>query len=616
VFRRPIESGLGVGDSTVMGGIYVDREDYSANTTLVTLYRYFLEPLGISVDKWSLGVRGRSRAYGFADVFGTYTLPFRNALEASLTAEPVPGLTAPYTCTNLIPAVNATLASLPATNAVPTYTDVQRIFNKSCVECHGGLDYPPYKNYGTYLTLQENQVGPGVDPLAQSYSIAAPLATSLAGPLFDRITRTSESCPGGVMPCGGPPLSKTDVETIRRWINGGNPSTWGDPHLTTIDGVRYDFQSAGEFVLLRDPGLEIQARHTPIQTEGPVGPDEHTGLTSCVSLMTAVAVRVGPHRITYQMSSEKREYLELRVDGKPVQLGTELLLPAGGRIIRTPSQGGIQIEAAGGTRVIITVDWWAHYSVWYMNVSVQRARATEGVLGPVAPGNWLPALPDGTQLGGRPSDLYDRYVTLYEKFEDAWRVSDTSSLFDYPAGYSTASYTLERWPEYKAESCKVDKAPPGIPVAEALPSIEFGKALELCRGVTDEVRRHNCAQDVAGTGDPIFAKTFVEAEKIEANFQPGVPGLVGPKDFEIASATVTFKWEGTSDKDQDPVVYRHCVWPVDDRFTLQACDSKPTQELSKTVTLEAGRDYFWKVIAEDGRGGSSESNTWRMTAKK
>jgi len=32
---------------------------------------------------------------------------------------------------------------------LPTYTDVQRIFNKSCIECHGGLDYPPYQNYGS-----------------------------------------------------------------------------------------------------------------------------------------------------------------------------------------------------------------------------------------------------------------------------------------------------------------------------------------------------------------------------------------------------------------------------------------------------------------------------------
>ncbi|RKG82457.1 VWD domain-containing protein [Corallococcus terminator] len=613
VFRRPIDAGGA--DATVMGGIFVDREIYNDNTTPVTLYRYFLEPLGISVDKWSLGVRGRSRAYGFADVFNSYNTALEQALEDNLMAEPVAGLVSPYTCTNLIPAVNTTLASLPLPAAVPTYTDVQRIFNKACVECHGGLDYPPYSNYGTFLNLAEDQSGPGVNPLTQPHGIAAPLATSLTAPLYERITRTTETCPFGMMPCGGPPLSKVDIETIRRWIVGANPSTWGDPHLTTIDGVRYDFQGAGEFVLLRDPGLEIQARHTPIQTDQPVGPDAHTGLTACASLTTAVAVRVGSHRITYQMNAERPELLELRIDGKPTQLGSEILLSGGGRITATPASGGLQIETPGGTRIILTVDWWAHYQVWYMNVGVQQARATEGLLGAIAPGNWLPALPDGTLLGERPTDAYERYIALYEKFEDAWRVTKDTSLFDYASGYSTASYTLKSWPEYKATSCRVNKQPPGIPVKEPLKPIALEEAEQICKAVTTDERRRDCAQDVAATGEPGFVKVYETALKVEGNLPPGVLKLVGPKDNAVESSLVSFKWDGTYDKDQDSVGYRHCVWSVDVGFTYQACASKPTQELSTTVRLESGRDYFWKVIAEDGKGGSTESLTWRLTAK-
>ena len=35
----------------------------------------------------------------------------------------------------------------------------------------------------------------------------------------------------------------------------------GDPHLKTVNGVHYDFQSAGEFVLLREgSAMEIQAQ--------------------------------------------------------------------------------------------------------------------------------------------------------------------------------------------------------------------------------------------------------------------------------------------------------------------------------------------------------------------
>jgi|SRR5215510_10772717 len=44
------------------------------------------------------------------------------------------------------------------------------------------------------------------------------------------------------------------------------PYCWGDPHCRTEDGVFYDFQGAGEFILIRDPdGMEIQTiERTPV----------------------------------------------------------------------------------------------------------------------------------------------------------------------------------------------------------------------------------------------------------------------------------------------------------------------------------------------------------------
>ncbi len=619
VFRRPVD--LGSPDSTPMGGIYVDRESYGYNTNTVALYRYFLEPLGVSVDKWSMSVRGRSRTYSFADVFGSYAPVFDRDLQASLAVpgDTFPGLPTPVSCSTLIPAVNSSLGSLPPANAVPRYTDVQRIFNKSCIECHGGLGYPPYVNFGSYLDLSENQTPMAPDTaLKRSHDLVLPLAASLAGPLYERITRANEDCPYGMMPCGGPPLSKTDIETIRRWIVGGNPATIGDPHLTTIDGVPYDFQSAGEFTLLKDEGMELQARHTPVQTEAPVGPNDHTGLTSCVSITTAVAVKVGPHRITYQPTANgtPESVLELRLDGKIVkQSGAEILLPAGGRIISTSSPGGIQIETPGGTTITITVDWWAYYQVWFMNVDLRHAHATQGIIGSIAPGNWLPALPDGSLLGPLPANLHQRYVDLYEKFEKAWRVTASTSLFDYAPGMSTASFTLESWPEEKPQSCKVVAPPPGIPVKPPPKALPAEVAKQLCSGIADLERRKNCEQDVAATGEPEFAKALALTETQRLNVPPDVAALSSPGDNKTTPSTVSFNWKSTSDKDGDALTYRHCVWQVDTRFTLAACDPKPSTALSRTVAVAGGKAYFWKVIADDGRGGSTESATWRFTAK-
>jgi len=681
VFRRPIDSFTP--DATVMGGIYVDRELHDVNTPPIALFRYFLEPLGVSVDKWSMGVRGRSRTYTFADVFGTYVNTFTGELQSSLADKPIPGVPLPAipSCTDLINAVNITLSSLPPAAAVPTYTDVQRIFNKSCIECHGGLEYPPYLNFPSGLDLSENESpSAGQTRLTRSHAKASARAMSLAGPLYQRIIDTTEECPFGMMPCGGPALSKADIETIRRWIVGGSLYSEGDPHIKTIDGVNYDFQSAGEFVLLRDETLEIQARQSPVATESPLPPNPHTGLSSCVSLNTAIAVRIGPHRITYQPNLNGRpdpSGLQLRIDGRLTTMDErEIRLASGGRIIRTTAPGGIQIESPGGTLIAITPAWWSYYQLWYMNLDVQHARATEGVMGAIAPSNWLPALPEGKNLGPRPAGLHERYIDLYETFTDAWRVSDATTLFDYAPGTSTRTFTFEKWPEENPRSCPL---PAGTTVTKPpLETIALEVAQEHCRGLVVEDRIANCLQDVMVTGEPEFAKTYLLTEQIERNTVPTSPVLVSPRDNKTEVArTVAFTWHDGTDLDDTSLTYRLCVWDAEKEFTWNDCEvvastrSTPqgrnrvyslliplffvaplslgmkgrrrllawaaiaslsviilacqtgrsttgTQTVTKTVSnfeSDSGKSYFWKVIVEDGNGGSAESETWRFTVE-
>ena len=76
--------------------------------------------------------------------------------------------------------------------------------------------------------------------------------------------------------------------------------------------------------------LEIQVRQMAIQTAGPLGPNGYTGLTSCVSINSAVAVRAAGHRVTYQPNASGKpdpEGLELRIDGHLVALGREPVQP-------------------------------------------------------------------------------------------------------------------------------------------------------------------------------------------------------------------------------------------------------------------------------------------------
>jgi hypothetical protein len=715
VFRRPVDAGSP--DSTVIGGILADRE-LTTNTEPVSLYRYFLEPLGVSVDKWSMGVRGRSRTYTFADVFGGYTNVFAAELKASLGISTA--LSLPEVCTMLIPMVDTTLASLPPADAVPTYTDIQRILNKSCIECHGGLGYPPYHTYGTFVDLSEDENPTSPDRrMTRSYNRAisltsAPMGTDVTNSyLFQRITDNGllahpydpdesynlsnpddpadpdvldERCPIGVMPCGGPPLSRVDIETIRRWIIGGRPATEGDPHIRTVDGIAYDFQSAGEFVLLRDEGMELQARQTAVTTAGPLGPNPYTGLTSCVSVNTAVALRVGSHRVTYQPGSRRTAIqastrgeplaseLVLRIDGNVAALsGGEIPLPSGGRIVPTSVPGGMQIEYPGGTVVTITPGWWASHQIWYMNIDMRNARATQGIMGAVAPGNWLPALPDGSFLGPRPAALQQRYQQLYERFADAWRVTDATSLFDYEPGVSAGAYAVGSWPMQTPTSCAAPPQPGAPQVAAPAVPLAPAEAERLCGAILAPDRRANCVQDVTATGDRGFAETYVLTERIERNSAPPAPVLGIPADNADLLQTVSFNWSEAPDPDGGTVTYRHCVWNADELYDSNRCLAVAQPSLgwrsilyaglaailgllvflalffaglkhrrlvlvlvalailpavllafylgranvvsATAAQLEPGKVYFWKVIAQDGQGGTVESQTRRFVVR-
>jgi hypothetical protein len=360
-----------------------------------------------------------------------------------------------------------------------------------------------------------------------------------------------------------------------------------------------------------------------------------------------------------------------------------IVLDSGERIIPTSAPGGIQIEATGGTAVVITPNWWNHYQLWYLNIDARHSRATEGVMGAVPLGNWLPALPDGTLMGPKPRDLHQRYVDLYEKFENAWRVNNATTLFDYAPGTSTATFTVDSWPAENPQVCIAPPRQPGGPVAKSpLKRLALEVAQQHCGAIVGDNAKANCAQDVMVTGEPEFAQGYLRAEQIELNALPAAPVLGYPATFQTdLDVPVDFTWNRTSDLNGDPLTYRHCVWEVKDRFSFSKCvlaeapgvttsswrgglfyallvlllgclllailiwlglkkqpvllyllmiailagvilafylgrTRSSSGTLAKTVSgLESGKAYYWKVIAEDGKGGTVESETRRFQIK-
>lgn len=319
----------------------------------------------------------------------------------------------------------------------------------------------------------------------------------------------------------------TQATRLRDWLDPGNTGTLslhGDPHVTTLDGTHYDFQGAGEYVILRDPGVaEVQVRQAPIATTFNPGPNPYHGLATCVSLNSAVAARVGDRRVTYQPDLSgvpNPAGLELRVDGVLTALGPNGIdLGNGGRIVPTSAPGGLEVVFPEKYSLQVTPGWWSSQSQWYLNIGVARVpsasargasprdvRRIGGLAGPIASGSWLPVLPDGTSLGAMPASLHDRFVELYEVFGKAWRVTDDSSLFDYASGTSTATFTLESWP--------MEKPPCVLPNVRPAEPARLEVAQQACAGIRDQQMRADCVFDVQVTGEIGFAETYRRTEDL------------------------------------------------------------------------------------------------------
>jgi hypothetical protein len=291
----------------------------------------------------------------------------------------------------------------------------------------------------------------------------------------------------------------------------------GDPHLTTADGTHFDFQGAGEFVSLRDPdGMEVQTRQTPIPTTFFPAPNAYDGLATCVSINTAVAARVGAHRVTWEPNLDgipDPSGLQLRIDGALTTLAPQgRALGTGGRV--APAGGGaLEVDFPDGKTLMATPTWWAAQSKWYLNVDVSHSGivsdvggdSVRGIASAIAEGSWLPALPNGASIGPMPASLAARYDTLYEKFADAWRVTDRDSLFDYAPGASTASYTMKDWPKQNPP-CDVRGEKPAEPASEET-------AVAACRSVKDTNRRADCVFDVRATGNVGFAQAYASTQR-------------------------------------------------------------------------------------------------------
>lgn len=320
------------------------------------------------------------------------------------------------------------------------------------------------------------------------------------------------------MPQGSPGSATQVANAFRNQFCGAPPQAnaadAGDPHLTTLNGVHFDFQAAGEFILVRNPDtpFEVQVRQTPVLTTfGPVS-DPYTGLNSCVSVNTAVALQIGKHRLSYESSGAafaQQGELSWYVDGAAVPSAQSIVIE--GLKVNAKEKGPIELALSDGTRVIVNPVFWSSQGVWYLDVTVLRTTAREGIIGPLLPGEWLPRPPNGKSFGAMPGNLNARHTVLNVNFADSWRVSKPTSLFSYPAGLGTDAFTDRNWPPPPGKPC-TSSSIKGVPtVREQRPDL----AQVFCQGIKDKDIFADCVFDVTTMGgDQAIADAHKLAEKL------------------------------------------------------------------------------------------------------
>jgi hypothetical protein len=343
----------------------------------------------------------------------------------------------------------------------------------------------------------------------------------------------------------------------------------GDPHLLTVNHIRYDFQAAGEFALLRstDGAVDIQARQEPYGTAG------------VISTNTAIAAKVGGHKVgVYQTGSG----LQAHVDGAAVDLSSGPMdLGNGARIVAVDK--GFEIDFPDGTKM-----WTLAVAKYGINAQIKPSDSLrtdgQGLLGTIVPGGLgVPLLPDGTRLPAA-TDAQARFDVVYGQFADAWRVTDSTSLFDYDSGKTTANYTIKPYP---------------LTTPAALTTGQTAAGNTACAAIADQGLHDNCVFDVAISGDAGFAGSYTA---VQAFYDSGIvaptstPGTPAPA--TQAPGSVSGAWEFTKGTavsgfaiGSNKTVYA-TIQAADGTFSLMALDPV-NQKILRQVPVPAGTEVHY-----------------------
>jgi hypothetical protein len=254
---------------------------------------------------------------------------------------------------------------------------------------------------------------------------------------------------------------------------GGGASV-ADPHLVTLDGLRYNFQGAGEFILLAstdalddddcdvDGNMLLQVRQIPLY-EGSDG-----------AINTAAGIRIGEQTVEIYATPEEggsHIYINGQAQAEPMNAPVAL---AGAALY--PSANAYTVVWEDGSTIKVRIGY-RHLDI-AVRLSDARFGQTAGLL--------------GRYNGSRDDDFTTRdgielqrplnFFQLYDVLGESWRVPACESLMTHDLGHGDPND-----PNY----------PAGFP-SQTIPWDLYDAARERCidGGVTISAVREACTFDV------------------------------------------------------------------------------------------------------------------------
>jgi hypothetical protein len=222
--------------------------------------------------------------------------------------------------------------------------------------------------------------------------------------------------------------------------------SYGDPHLSSFDGVSNSFQTVGEFVLVESASgnMTVHVRQKNTSDE--------------VSVTNAIAMNVGGDRVAVYGAEtpDGNRSTPLRVNGEAIYLDRDTyLLPNGGTI-----------ESGGRRSGDYTITWPTGETVKIagtsqMNIVVQVYPCQDSYQGILGNANGNRSDDYNTRgvrsvFGNGPVDFGDSQVSdqmqreylayMSKDFAMSWRISQQESLFDYGFNQNTMTYTDYSYP--------------------------------------------------------------------------------------------------------------------------------------------------------------------------